>query len=471
MRDNRLDIVMLIAIGIGAIVGTGAYNMPSELAIVASPLAIMIGWGVTFVGVMCLASILRILAHKKPEIKGGHFGYAREGFGNFAGGMIGWGYYVSTIFTLIAGHIAISEVLVYFFGIFNGGTHNLENVKLAISTIAVWLVYVVITSSAEDIGIASIITTISKVIPLIIFVAIVFTTFSPADFTDDFYGRIRSDEIGSVYKQVESLASINIWLVLGFEVIGILSGRAKSMKDVGNATIISVLFAIILYILISIGSLGVMTTEELSLLPLPSMAQVLGSVIGNRGEIIIHFAILISAIGALIAWSFAAVEILFQASREGLFVNYFGKETNYIPKRAALMTSILVQLILLFTFFYPSTYKTVYLVATSSALIPYLISTLYAIKVIVADHDYPKVIIKTRDLILAIVTVVFILWLLLASKLVSLLSVMLIYAVGVVIYTICMKLTKGKIFDEYSGVAALIIFVSGVFAGYVLFIN
>ncbi len=470
MRNSKLDIFMLIAIGVGAIVGTGVYNMPTEMAKEASSLATIIAWVITFFGIMSLAFVFKILADKKPEIKGGHFGYAREGFGDFAGALIAWGYYACAIFTIIANHVVVSEVLVYFFQIFNGSTNNLEIIKLLISSIAIWFAYYVMSNGTDEIGLVSIIITISKLIFLLIFVGFVFINFSKTNVTADFYGRLRYDDIGGIYEQIEGVTSINIWLIIGFETISILSGRAKSMKDVGNAVVISALFALILYMFISIGSLGIMTEQELSALSTPSTAHILSSLIGNRGEIIIHFGILISAMGTLIAWTFASVEILYQVSREGLFISYFGKETNNVPKKAMFLTSIVIQALIIITFFYPSTYRAIYLVATSSSLIPFLITTLYAVKVIIKDNNYASAFDKSKELVISISTLIFIAWLLFASKLVVLLHVMEIYAIGVVVYIISMKMARRKIFNEGSGIAALIIFICGVFAWYVLYL-
>ncbi len=471
MKNNKLDIIMLVAIGISAVVGPGIYNMPAETARQAGAFATIIAWVITFVGIMCLATVYKILADKKPGIKGGHFGYARDGFGDFIGGLVGWGYYITAIFTVIAAYIAISEVLVYFFEIFNGGAHSVETVKFVINTCAIWIVYRLLTTGIEEVGFASIIAAICKIILLVIALFLVFTAFSEVNFTNDFFGRLREKEIGGIYKQVESLANVNVWLLLGFEVIGVLSARAKSMKDIGNATIITALFSLVFYVVITLGTLGVMPTKELSLLAYPSMGGVLGSIIGNSGEIIVYFGILISAAGSLIVWTSGAVEIGYQTAKEGLFIPYFGKETNNIPKRSILATTIIIQIIVIAIYFYPKSYRAVYLTATSAALIPYLVSAMYSLKVILKEKSYKRDIDKTKDIIIATTSIVFVIWLIYSSLLVNVLYVMLIYALGVIIYMLSMKISKRKMFNENSAIAALIILVCGAFALYVLFFN
>ncbi len=466
MRENKLDLIMLIAIGIGAIVATGVYGMPADMASVASPFATVIAWIITIIGILSLAYVFKLLSDKKPEIKGGQFAYAKEGFGDYAGTLIGWGYYVSVIFTIIACLIATSDILVYFYQIFTDSKTDIGLAKLILTSISIWLVFRLLCLGTEEIGLASITATACKLIPLVIFIAIVFVRFDSSNFTYDLYGRLRYDEIGGLYKQVESLASVNLWLLLGFEIIGIVSARAKGMKDVGNATIVSVVVTLFLYLMISIGSLGVMTTKELSSLEYPSAAYVLGSIIGNKGEIMINFSILISAAGALIAWTFAAVEIVSKAAKEGLFFRELGKENNGVPKIATFVVCITLQILVVFTYFSPKTYSAVSLIATSSAIIPYLISTIFAIKVVIEDKTYKKPSDKMKDMSVLIIAASYLVWLIYAARMHNLLFVIVIYAIGVMIYIVNTIRNKRIVFNKVTAKVSVVIIIASIISIY-----
>ncbi len=457
MRDNKLDIIMLIAIGIGSIIATGAFDIPASMALVASPFATVVAWFITFIGIFTLAVVFKILSDEKPEIKGGQFGYAQVGFGDFAGGLIGWGYYVCVLFVIIACLIGTSDVLVYFLNIFIGDSNSWGIAKLIITTTSIWIIYSLLCIGAGEVGIASIITTICKIIPVVLFIVIIFQSFEKENFNYDFYGRLRVDEIGSLYKQVEELATINLWCLMGFEIIGIVSARAKRMKDVGNATTIAVGITLVLYLLISIGSLGVLTTKELSALEYPSAAFVLGTIIGNKGEIIIHFAILISAAGALLAWTFAAVELLQRASKEGLFFVEFAKEDKNIPKRAAFLVCITLQILVVLTYFSPKTYSAVYTVATGSAVIPYLVSTIYAMKVVRFEKKYENQSDEYGDMLIVTVATGYLIWLIYATVLDNLIYIVIVYSIGVILYMVNMKRAGRKMFNRVTGAIASII--------------
>ncbi len=462
MRDNKLEILMLIAIGLGAIIATGAYDIPAAMAIVASPFATIIAWVITFIGVFALAVVFKILSDKRPDIKGGQLGYAKEGFGNFAGGLIGWGYYVCVLFVIIACLIATSEVLVYFINVFAGNDDNMGIAKFVITTISIWIIYNLLCLGASEVGIASIILSICKIIPIVLFIVIIFQGFDKEQFNYDFYGRLRTNEIGGIYKQVEGLATINLWCLIGFETIGIVSVRAKNMRDVGNATTIAVVISLVLYLLISIGSLGILTSEELSLLEYPSAAFVLGTIIGNKGEIMMHFGILIAAASALIAWSFAAVELLQNASKEGLFFVEFSKEEKGIPKRAALLVCTTLQMLVIITYFSPRAYSAVYTVATSSAIIPYFVSVMFAMKVVKSEKSYEKQSDRIGAMIIVAIAAIYLLWLVYATLLDNVLYIIIVYSIGVIIYMVNMKRAKRKIFDKVTGIIAASILVATV---------
>ena len=55
------------------------------MAAVASPAALLIGWGITGAGILLLAFAMLILTRIRPELDGGIFTYAREGFGELIG--------------------------------------------------------------------------------------------------------------------------------------------------------------------------------------------------------------------------------------------------------------------------------------------------------------------------------------------------------------------------------------------------
>ncbi len=461
MRYNKLNLVMLVAIGLGAVIGTGIFSAPTNMAKIASPFAICISWVITTLGIMSIAYILKMLSTVKPNIKGGLVGYATELYGDFAGAMTNWGYCICAIFTLMACYIAIGNVLIYFFQIFNLDLNDYEPLKLMINSLTLWGVATLISGGVEETGLTSVITTICKIVPILLLIIFIFLSFDKANFTYDFYGESRSEEIGSLFTQVRKLMGMGVWLIVGFESISMISARAGDIKDVGKSIIITVVISLIIYILISLGSLGVLTRKELLELPSPSTAYILSSIIGNRGEIIINFAILISAIGVLVSWTFVAVEVIYRASKNGLFFSFTAKEVKDSPNNAIMLISAVIQVIFLINFFSPKAYEAMYLVAINAVLIPFLFTTVYAVKLVKNSDIYESKVKKNMDLSIAIVALAYMLWLIHAIFFDYLVYVNMIYAAGIVVYAICTKINKKKAFNKVTGSIATVVLIFG----------
>ncbi len=470
MKDNKLNLTMLIALGIGAMIGTGIFGIPADMASVASPFATIVAWGITGFGILMLALTFKILAEKKPDVKGGLFGFAKIGFGEYTGAQVSWGYYISAILANIAYFLLFVEVLGYFFPIITNQNkpENMSLIQLGIITCIIWALNFILSRGTKETASINVITTICKIAPLILFIVFVIFAFDTKNLNTDFYGKARENEIGSLFDQIKATMTITLWTFVGIEGIGVLSERAKKMKDVGRATVLAVVVTLGLYLLVSIGSLGIMPSDELAKLGNPSTAFVLSAIVGPWGEKLINIAILISISGALIGWTMIAVEIVFLSAKDGLMFKQLAEAKNETPINAILATSILSQILVTIAFFFPSTYQFMYLVSTSALLIPYLVSTIFAVKVIIKDGVYEGDKNKTRDLIVAILATIYAGWLIYAAELVLLLLVSIVYAIGVVIYYFNQTSKKQKPFNAISGSISALIIVLSVISIYVL---
>ncbi len=470
MKDNKLNLTMLIALGIGAMIGTGIFGIPADMASVAGPFATIVAWGITGFGILMLALTFKILAEKKPDVKGGLFGFAKTGFGDYTGAQVSWGYYISAILANIAYLLLFVEVLGYFFPAITNSNNpeRMSNIQLVIITSIIWFLNFMLSRGTKETATVNVITTICKIVPLILFIVFVLFAFDSKNLTTDFYGKAREAEIGSLFDQVKATMTITLWTFVGIEGIGVLSERAKNMKDVGRATILAVVMTLGLYLLVSIGSLGIMPSSELAELGNPSTAFVLSAIVGPWGEKLISVAILISISGALIGWTMIAVEIVFLSAKDGLMLKQLGEAKDETPKNAILATSILTQVLVTIAFFFPSTYQFMYLVSTSALLIPYLVSTVFAIKVITKDDVYEGDKNKARDLIIAVLATIYAAWLIYAAELVLLLLVTIVYAIGIIIYYFNQRSKQQKPFTTITGSISAIIILLSILAIYVL---
>ena len=57
-------------------VGSGVFNLPQNMAAGAGPLAILIGWGISGVGILALVFVYQGLSTRKPALDAGSYAYA-----------------------------------------------------------------------------------------------------------------------------------------------------------------------------------------------------------------------------------------------------------------------------------------------------------------------------------------------------------------------------------------------------------
>lgn len=85
MVQKQLGLVLLTALAVSSMIGGGIFNSPTDLIANANPWPTLIAWAIGGVGVFALVLVFQDLAVRKPELKGGIYSYAREGFGDFVG--------------------------------------------------------------------------------------------------------------------------------------------------------------------------------------------------------------------------------------------------------------------------------------------------------------------------------------------------------------------------------------------------
>src|SRR5205814_8646405 len=87
-----LGMVACTAIVVGNMVGAGFYLSPSALA--PYGLLAVLAWIVMGLGAGCLGLAFARLARMAPTT-GGPYAFTRLAFGDFAGFLVGWGYWIS----------------------------------------------------------------------------------------------------------------------------------------------------------------------------------------------------------------------------------------------------------------------------------------------------------------------------------------------------------------------------------------
>ena len=84
---------MAVALVMGNMIGSGVFLLPASLAAYRG--LSIIGWIISTAGSVCLALVFARLASFRPS-SGGPYAFTRMAFGDFAGFLVAWGYWIST---------------------------------------------------------------------------------------------------------------------------------------------------------------------------------------------------------------------------------------------------------------------------------------------------------------------------------------------------------------------------------------
>ncbi|CAD5105884.1 arginine-ornithine antiporter [Zestomonas carbonaria] len=464
---QKLRLPALVALVVGSMVGGGIFSLPQNMAASADVGAILIGWAITAVGMLTLAFVFQTLANRKPDLDGGVYAYAKAGFGDYMGFSSAWGYWISAWLGNVGYFVLLFSTLGYFFPIFGEG-----NTLAAIigASVLLWGVHFLVLRGIKEAAFINVITTIAKMVPLLLFILICFFAFKLDIFTRDIWGSMNPD-LGSVMNQVRNMMLVTVWVFIGIEGASIFSARAEKRSDVGKATVIGFVTVLLLLVLVNVLSLGIMTQPELAKLQNPSMAAVLEHVVGHWGAILISVGLVISLLGALLSWVLLCAEIMFASARDHTMPAFLRKENaRHVPANALWLTNACVQVFLVITLFSASTYLNLIYLATSMILVPYLWSAAYALLLPLRGETYETDSRdRTKDLIIGAIALIYAVWLLYAGGMKYLLLSALLYAPGVILFAKAKREIGQPIFTHVEKLIFAAVVIGALVAAYGLY--
>lgn len=424
---HTLSLTALTALVLSSMVGAGVFSLPQNMAEVASPLALIIGWSITGVGILFLAFTLLLLSRLRPDLDGGIFTYAREGFGELVGFCSAWGYWLCAVIANVSYLVIVFAALSFFvdtpdriiFG--DGNTWQ----ALIGESLLLWFVHALVLRGVQTAAGINKLATMGKLIPLGLFIVLAGFAFSWETFTADFSGI----QLGvPIWQQVKDTMLITLWVFIGIEGAVVVSARARNRRDVGLATVFAVFSALIIYILVTLLSLGIMPRAELAELRNPSMATLMVNMMGSIGEVVIAAGLIISVCGAYLSWTIMAAEVPYIASLHGSFPKAFSKQnSNDAPSSSLWFTNGAVQFSLVLIWFTSSNYNTLLTIASEMILVPYFLVGAFLVKVAFTRSSKALLFVGACASLYGI-------WLIYASGLMNLLLSLVLYLPGILLF-------------------------------------
>lgn len=416
---------------------------------------------------LTLAFVFQTLANRKPELDGGIYAYAKAGFGDYMGFSSAWGYWISAWIGNVSYFVLLFSTLGIFFPVFGEG-NTLAAILCA--SLLLWCVHFLVLRGIKEAAFINLVTTIAKLVPLVLFIVITAIAFDFGVFTQDFWGNAELD-LGGISDQVRNMMLVTVWVFIGIEGASVFSARAENRRDVGRATVTGFLLVLLLLVLVNVLSMGVLTQPQLAQLSNPSMAGVLEHVVGRWGAILIGVGLVVSLSGALLSWTLLCAEILHTTAKDHTMPAFLRKENDrQVPVNALWLSNGLIQLFLIITLFNESTYLSLLYLATSMILVPYFWSAAYALLLAWRRETYERASRERRkDLMVALIATLYAIWLVYAGGIQYLLLSALLYAPGAILFAKAKRETRSPVFTTVEKVIFAVVLIGAALAIYGLY--
>ncbi|MCF0104544.1 MAG: amino acid permease [Eggerthellaceae bacterium] len=438
----------------GTSLASGVFSLSGDFAQNgSSTLATLIGWGITCVGMLGLTLCFYKLVIIKPKIKSGIYSYARSGFGEYVGFNSAWGYWLSAIICVVSYLYLVMETLGHYIPVFNG-----EDLFLQIfaSVVVIWFfTLLILRSDNQVIYLSALIVLVKCLLVVVVPLAIILCgSFDFGIFIKNFAG----DGSMPLLEQVKGTLTLTVWIFIGIEGTVVISGRAKKSEDVGRSTLLTFGILFVLYFLISFLSMGVMPSEDLAVLPNPSLGGVLSYVTGTEwGGILVDISLIISVGGALFSWLVLAVYSMYVPAKGGSFPKILAVKNKFnSPHWSVILTAIAISLLIIFAFVSNSSFQICYTFSTITIIIPYVLCAFYMVKLIFRGSiKYTSQRDKYATIVIGIVAFVYSLWMLYAPGIDYLIMSSALYLPGTILYISNCK-SRGK--RVFNGTVDVIVF-------------
>jgi basic amino acid/polyamine antiporter, APA family len=361
---KSLGLAACTAVVVGNMVGSGFYLSPAAVA--PFGMLAVVAWIVMGGGAICLGLTFARLARTTPAT-GGPYAYTRMVYGDFAGFLIAWGYWISIWASLPVMAIAFAGAIADLVP----ALHN-RLAALALTLSAMWLVVLVNLRGVKSAGLFAELTTYSKLLPFVAIAVIGLfyvdaATLAPTDFNP-------SGE--PLFASLAALAPLTMFAYLGLESATVPAGDVRDpAKTIPRSTMLGIGIAAALYVLGTVVVMGVVPRQQLigSIAPFQDAARIMW---GDWAAYVISLGVIVSSLGALNGWTLLMGQVPMAAARDGLFPAAFGHVSERgVPAFAIVVSAVFATVLVLVQVSgspgFAAIYNMLVSLSTMTAVIPY----------------------------------------------------------------------------------------------------
>jgi arginine:ornithine antiporter/lysine permease len=457
----KLAFWTLTAMVVGSMVGAGVFSLPARFAEETGVAGALVSWAIAGTGMLMLAFVFQRLAMRRPDLDAGVYAYAKAGFGEYPGFFSAIGYWASAC----VGNVTYWVLIMSTAGAIVPALGDGDTVwAIAVSSVGLWCFFLLIKQGVKEAAAINRIVTVAKVVPIIVFVLLAVFVFDPRVFAANWGG---ADYAGSLFDQVRGTMLATVFVFLGVEGASVYSRHAKRREDVGRATVTGFLSVFAVFASVTIVSYGIMPMAEIAELRQPSMAGVLEHAVGTWGSVFVSIGLIVSVLGAYLAWTLMAAEVLFVAAQDKDMPRFLARSSKDVPVPALLVSTVLCQLVLVVTYFSEDAFNFALDMTSALTLIPFLLAALFAVKVAFGRGGTPDTALGRgtgAEITIALLATLYTAFLLFAAGLEFLLISFIIYAPATILFAMARREQGRRLFSPGEAVL-LAVAVAGAVLG------
>lgn len=350
---------------VGNMIGSGVFLLPASLALYGG--ISIFGWGLSTAGAVVLALVFARWGRLMPAV-GGPYAYTRRGFGEFAGFLVGWGYWIS----IWCGNAAIATAFAGYLGVFVPAISDRPELAALTAVVAIWLLSWVNARGVRGAGIVQVATTVLKLLPLIAVGTLGLLYFDA--------GNLRPFNLSGepTISALTAVAALTLWAFLGLESATVPANDVRDPSlTIPRATVVGTVSAGVVYVLSTVGVMGVLAPAVLSGSTAP-FADAASAMWGGWASYAVAAGAAISCFGALNGWVLLSGQVPYAAATDGIFPAYFGRlSKNGTPTFGLVVSGVLATVLLLmnYTRGLVGAFTFIILLSTLTSLFPYVMCT------------------------------------------------------------------------------------------------
>jgi arginine:ornithine antiporter / lysine permease len=253
----------------------------------------------------------------------------------------------------------------------------------------------------------------------------------------------------SLFAQVRDTMLITVFVFIGIEGASVYSRFAKTRADVGSATILGFVAVTGVMVAITLLPYAALSRAEIASVRQPSLAGVLEAIVGPWGLWFISIGVIVSVLGAYLAWSLICAEVMFAAAKSNDMPKLFAKENgNKVPANALWITNLVVSAFLISTYWSQDAFNFMLDMTSVTTLLPYLLVAGFGVLLARSGIGYEAAPTeRRRDLIFAWIAVIYTIFMFIAAGPKYILLVAVLFVPGTILYYWARREQNAKMFN------------------------